>query len=400
MANMQVSIAGVVLNVQDIRANPTNYSQLLQEAKVNPGHGFCMCKSPELPLTIREREGVYHLAVRPLGGPSHESQCYFYRDLVNDHQQSIDSKNSISESESGRTSISPDFALKRKTEPNTKRNVYEPTGLLRPGQRRAAMLAILQHLWSASKNNRCYGFRRDYSKSMWHVGEAVRNCKLGAMEMETCCHLPGFSNRFPQWYQEFEEYLAAGEPPAPINSGLVIGELEVWSKTLHGVSVKLLHMPQLIYASTDLEGDLKRRFPYAFANHQHSEKVIFIGQVELTTTQNGQRRYLKLINAALMVVTADYIPVDSSHEARVTNSLIKAGRKFVKPLQVDDGIMPDFILTDTQPWCYMEVWGMATPEYLKRKAIKQAEYKKRKIPLWEWDVLHQVSIPPFPAPKV
>lgn len=67
---------------------------------------------------------------------------------------------------------------------------------------------------------------------------------------------------------------------------------------------------------------------------------------------------------AVMLTARFYIPCDSSYEVAMADHLIAAGRSFVKPLRYDgtSATFPDFVLTDTAPATYVEVWGITAGE--------------------------------------
>lgn len=90
-----------------------------------------------------------------------------------------------------------------------------------------------------------------------------------------------------------------------------------------------------------------------------------------------------------------YIPADSSYEVVMADALAARRRAFIKPLRYDtaDAVLPDFVLTDVTPAAYVEVYGIGGQEaYERRKAEKQAFYRRQAGQLIEWDVAQ-----PLPA---
>ncbi|GLZ38752.1 DUF1173 family protein [Actinokineospora sp. NBRC 105648] len=76
------------------------------------------------------------------------------------------------------------------------------------------------------------------------------------------------------------------------------------------------------------------------------------------------------------------------HEARTADALTAAGRTFLKPLHYDSGaVFPDFVLLDTTPETYLEVWGIHDrDDYETRKRAKQTHYRATGKTLLKWDV--------------
>ena len=116
----------------------------------------------------------------------------------------------------------------------------------------------------------------------------------------------------------------------------------------------------------------------------------------------------EVIDVALMVVSPRYIPLDSGYEAIIEAKLWAEKRAFIKPLRYDgeEDVFPDFLLTDVsgRDFVPLEVFGMNTPDYEARKAIKQAHYAKEygDKRWWSWDATMnnaELSIPDFPSKK-
>ena len=131
-----------------------------------------------------------------------------------------------------------------------------------------------------------------------------------------------------------------------------------------------------------------------------------IAQVELR--QGGKGVYASVIDIALMSITAEFLPVESSYERTVAELLVMQGRSFMKPLRYNasaDLVLPDFILTDTLRELPMEVFGRDDARYLQRKEEKSAHYDEQygKLGWWSWDAASQggnvSSVPSFPPAR-
>ena len=109
----------------------------------------------------------------------------------------------------------------------------------------------------------------------------------------------------------------------------------------------------------------------------------------------------RVVDAALMVTTPQWIPVDSGYEAAVVAALVAENRRFEKPLRFDAGedrVFPDFWLRDRAEDLPMEVWGRTDPDYIARKEQKIVHYDEKYGPgkWWQWDATTGSAIPPFP----
>lgn len=153
----------------------------------------------------------------------------------------------------------------------------------------------------------------------------------------------------------------------------------------------------------DLWAHVKVSFKRELAAWKSGHKVVAIVQADMPVSP----READALNIALMVVSAEWIPVESSFEAFIEEKLRKESRRFIKPLRFDsttEVVFPDFWLTDVDndhefP---MEVYGMKNPEYLARKAEKAQHYNSTHGTdgWWSWNAADdrgKMNIPPFPT---
>ncbi|WP_249673549.1 DUF1173 family protein [Pseudomonas abieticivorans] len=144
------------------------------------------------------------------------------------------------------------------------------------------------------------------------------------------------------------------------------------------------------------------------AAHARSAKAphaIFCCLAYLEKTASGV--VANVVDAAIMPVSAHWIPYASSFELQVSDELVQQKRHFIKPLRYDaatDLIFPDFILSDTQTPTPMEVFGRTDETYQQRKAEKTAYYQQHfsTCQWWHWIAQGVGSTPIIPVfpPKV
>ncbi len=164
------------------------------------------------------------------------------------------------------------------------------------------------------------------------------------------------------------------------------------------------------YLNTD--ADLWRKISNSYSTEltawRSGSEVIAILQLDRPFIgKTSKKMGANVLNVALMWVSKDaWIPVASSYELKIENELRSQNRQFIKPLRFDAKeqlVFPDFWLTDvTSGNVPMEVFGMATSQYLRRKAEKVAYYDRECGPgkWWYWDAHSDPegkAIPPFPG---
>ncbi|MEV5703572.1 DUF1173 family protein [Actinoallomurus sp. NPDC052274] len=125
--------------------------------------------------------------------------------------------------------------------------------------------------------------------------------------------------------------------------------------SLYGMRLSIRHLRSRLFASTRLADRLKRSYRAAFAEAAGAGAR----RVGLFLVERAATGRLNVVDATFMLTTASYIPGDSSFELAMAGHLAAAGRSFVKPLRYDgDAVFPDFIVIDTDPHTYVEVYGI------------------------------------------
>lgn len=384
------------IRLKDFRANPANYTGTLQASKASPGHVLCQCKPHDpLRLQLRKHGDVILVAVWPEEGPLHATECDFYRDDVKDAAAAWATKNGIEEDEQGNINIKPGFLLSRATKKAPTRSVTAtPTSASNTAARRSAGLsAILHMLWNQAQNNRWFNRPRQLSDALYHVLTVMERTELGKQKMTKCTYVAGARTNSSLSLSDFKAYLSGGESGV-VRAGLLIGEIETLEPSKFGYQFMFQKMTSAVYCSDALELALRESYPRVYAEKKYGEKIIGLLHVELTAANASGDRHYKATDAALLLTSRDYIPVDSSYESLLCNKLVDSGRRFTKPMTVEDEVLPDFILDDLNPKTFMEVWGMKTPAYLQRKQGKLDLYAKRGVRLWQWDAVSHPQNPP------
>lgn len=144
------------------------------------------------------------------------------------------------------------------------------------------------------------------------------------------------------------------------------------------------------------------RFAPQVASWRHGQKIITIMHAEPDSYHGSMR--LNVVDLALMTVSDQWIPIDSSHEGVVEAYLRENQRIFSKPLRFDadeDTTFPDFWLLDTGQATAMpmEVFGMNTEAYIRRKEKKFLHYNREYgiNKWWYWDAIGHRAGDTLPA---
>ncbi|WP_238493694.1 DUF1173 family protein [Pantoea ananatis] len=159
----------------------------------------------------------------------------------------------------------------------------------------------------------------------------------------------------------------------------------------------------------DVRLRLERSFGRELGNWRRGMKVVVIAETEPPETtfrhvdgRNRPSSCSTVIDVALMSVSPRFIPLDSGYEGMVEDRLWQEKRAFIKRLRYDgdEDVFPDFVLKDVP--CVdalpMEVFGMSSPDYLRRKQAKSAHYDSEYGAgiWWYWNAAEKSDMPAFP----
>ena len=391
----RVRLADKSLPLFVLREHATDYAALFARARAEVGHGQCLCRTPALRLVIRcSRAGRYHLAGWPGEGELHDPSCSFHKLASELSGRDAYSTEAIHESDDG-VAIRFSTALARKlSAPEPARAPTEQ----REGRTRrtVGLLGLLHWLWEGAQLT---AWHPRWRRRTWWVcharlSEQIAGCSINHEELTEALYVvPPFREEFARRNAAaFETFRVArlkrrGDTQ---RRGLILGEIRDVRETRYGVRYALAHHRGALFATAALDERLRRSYRHAFseAAAEHGARRIGLFLVELSPKDN-----VRVVDMAAMLVSKLYIPADSSHEVVMANALADAGRAYVKPVRYDgsDLVFPDFVLTDTCPHSYVEVYGIQGREaYDERKRVKQAHYQNQGSSLIEWDVTEPI----------
>ena len=268
------------------------------------------------------------------------------------------------------------------------------------------LLGLLHYLWDAAELNQWRpGFtgKRRPSLAYWLVHNAADDIWIGNVKLALQLLLPAFG-------ADTREAERNRDRTASALSGkrrmLVIAPLAAWNEGREAqmeqqMKIAGFHGMPIVYMQEGLWASTMRRFANAMSAWRNGTGAVAIAQIELRQGKHGI--YATAIDVAIMAVTAQFIPVESSYERVVAEMLVSQHRSFSKPLRFDassEQVLPDFLLTDTPKEVPMEVFGRSDTEYLKRKAAKKVYYDDKfgAQGWWYWDAVgNATNVPPFPS---
>jgi hypothetical protein len=390
------------------------WQKVLKEAY---GHADvrCLCRGAgpkRLAVKYYEFGDAYALAKFSLSGPEHAADCQYY---------SVGGAGSESGgSGAGVLDVQLDGSVKIRLEigmavRDTASDVASPADAdkpNRPGSTRQSAIklaGLLHYLWDAATLNQWRPYwagKRNFRQVFWRINQAADDVRTGNLKLVDLLLLPAMALDSPEAERNrlrVESALRAK------HRMLIIAPLASYSpereqRMTKDLAIAGFHgIPKAFMRPGQWEL-LKKRFRASVASWKAGQTAVVIAQVEVK--ERDGRQSANVIDAALMSVTQQWIPTESSHERLIAEKLVSEGRSFNKPLlynQDEDDVFPDFVLTDCASGeVPMEVFGRDDEDYLKRKADKTAYYDRQygQGGWWCWDASKcRAEAPPFPPQK-
>jgi Protein of unknown function (DUF1173) len=261
---------------------------------------------------------------------------------------------------------------------------------------------LTQLLWEQARLN--VWWPRMTGKRNWYVvhrelTRAAAGIHLrGATQrrLDTILHVPD-----PYRHDQHDEHVAALDAfitAMPERGyGIVVAEHKTITRTRRGARLQLKHLPDVrCWLTPTVLARALHSYP-CLANPPDGHLVITIACRPGRTTRD-----LDIVHLSCLLTSPEWIPVASRPEAELCALLVAGGRAFTKPLRYDahrDAVFPDFVLIDTDVDTPLEVYGMHTPAYDRRKEAKVAWYQQSGEPWWAWDLIQHPTPPPLPPSR-
>lgn len=380
------------------------------------GHGKaivrCCCKRDDTPrrLSIRYRadNDSFFLARFPETGHQHDPDCGYYSPDPSASGLGSYRRGVVEELADGKFKIKLKVGLQRRpvtdttSEPSTTESNTKA-----PGKAAMTLLGLLHFLWTVAGLERwspAMVGKRNLGRVSYFLLQAAGEVKAGRLRLADSLLVATASanDKLVDWNAKCTRAAAQKDRRLIVIAPLARYREDYETAPDRPPIMGFNGFPYL-FLDSDLWLKTKARFDYAFTAWRSGQRVIAILQCDVPAEQQGDRYASEVHDIALMVVTQEWIPVDSSYEQQVCAALVEQGRRFSKPLIFDseEATFPDFWLQDVGADFPMEVWGLNTPEYLARKHEKSEFYTETYGPegWWSWDAAASEPMPTLPASR-
>lgn len=409
-----IELHGKKFTYEQYRGDPPNFALLFAAAYTRKSRATCLCNGKHAQLYLTYRSGIYFLARMPETGHQHADHCPFYESPTQQSSRSAYSDKAIVEKDGFyQVNLGVPLTIKRQAELQERTTVNPASSTSNTSIK---LLGLLHLLWQVSSNNRWFPLlhgkpvtKRHWRNVGYFLTEAVSRIQSKNVELSDLLYIiPTFDKeRYAEQHSHFlsfmHEVLASGTEQAvklktPKLLKLVLGEIKSIEFATFNYEVRFKEFGTKFY----LNKEVYQRAADSYALGLNSVKANDARCIAMASVSSTKKGFFLIENLALMPVTQNYIPFDSSYEKRIADLLVEQSRKFEKPMHYDHQqlTLPDFELLDTHTRIPMEIYGMVgNVDYNERKRKKTAIYRDSSTPYWSWDLSHQATPPSFPAPS-
>ena len=397
---MNIVVRGKPYSLEWISDRENPKAQAILAGQLHKKTVFCYCTGKPLPLFVSHRHYKnYHLSKVEHTGPLHSPACEFFESHSGQNAQGGSKPARIVRSD-GTIDIKLDCPLRYApagaTVPRRDSKGAE-TGTSRSKRSSWTLLGLLLDAWQRGELNK-WRPSRLYSPTLNSIRKrllpVLEPVVVSGQRVRDILFIPEYINDWSTSNRVNLDRLEA-ITKTPEQFALVISTLDklVESSESSAKALRLSRVKPYLWMAPDLVQDVEKSYGTHLARAgDKSQEVVVIA-----TVRRRNENY-KVGTVAMMTVSPEFIPADSSYELQVIEHLIKEKRFFVKPLRLErEELLSDFILLDSQPYAAMEVFGMMNdPEYRQHAEGKMRAYEKRGVPLWHWDPSQQSEMPAFP----
>lgn len=382
-------------------------------------HCACRYRGSIVPLQIRPSgdSGLYHFALWPQTGPRHEPTCAFFTPDPEVSGRSGYVDGVLKEDGTGEVHVRLSLSLNRKKPPGTDETAATSSGRSgRARQRKMRALGLLHLLWERAGLSQWKPHFNGHRTIPTSLGRIIGAARL--IHTQRSLLSDSLVPIAPDPERQPRRFHAIVNARTPAHRLVMVGFIEEARKSEKHDSVTIVLTGQrdgyrtFLSANPALWEQIQKSAPWAAKEITAPARTLPVAALFLISARRVEAGKWKgsvvadIEDGAMMVLSPEFIPVDSSHELRIANALVEAERAFYKPLRFDAGrdlVLPDFILTDTlrSAGYPMEVFGRTDEAYLARKAEKTAYYDTTfgQGGWWSWDVTRGDAPPPFPEKR-
>lgn len=389
---------------QSIHADDPGLPELLASIYAARERPLCLCRTPGIEMYVAKVNEKYLVKRMPNSGSDHAPACDSYEPPpeLSGLGQVIGS--AIQENpDEGTTALKFDFALSKGASRSAPTPSDKETDSVKTDGNKLTLRGTLHYLWEEAGFNRWAPTMA--GKRSWYV---IRKYLLQAAEDKTAkgASLAGMlyipesfnaekKNEITQRRMAQMMRIATPEKGAR-RLMLVVGEVKELAQSRYGHKIVLKHLPDCHFMmNDDIHKRLLKRFDVELGLWDAIEgtHLVMIGTFSI-----GPTGVASLEEVALMCVTENWIPFESTFEKMALDALTQQNRRFMKGMRYN---LPSTrplacaVASDTEPQptaMYVLPPG-ASEDYA---AAVEDLIGESKLASWKWEA-GSAPMPPLPA---
>ncbi len=353
-----------------------------------PRRVFCMCKSPEVGMSVHLLRGTYHLWCMPGTASQHASDCVHYEPPLSISGKAHVMGSAIDESQEGEVILRLDFPLTKiagRAPPTPKEGVPETA---KADPTKLTMRGLLHYLWQEAGFHK-WSPKMQGKRSAWvfhkYLMLAAANKRMRAGSLSDLLVIPqpegyGRENTVGAAHTSLKLARASTDASGARRLALVLGEVHGFETGSITNKVRLVNMnDQSLELPDELYKKLQRAFGVQLSLWEPGQnKLIMLASFYTGTAGNAAVSELVLMN-----VTNELMPFESLYERHLVEVLTKKGRRFTKSLRFNLSVkapIASVVLTDTEQPCALFIQNPGADSDAYKGCLAEAEQEG----LWTW----------------
>ncbi len=394
------------INGKSIHSDDPAMGELLASIYKSGDRPLCMCSVSGVEMYVAKLDERYLIKRMPNSGGEHAPSCDSYEPPAELSGLGEVIGSAIQEDpEEGTVALKFAFSMSKGASRSAPEGSGKEVDSVKTDGSKLSLRGTLHYLWEEAGFNRWSPHMA--GKRSWYV---IRKYLLQAAEDKTAkgANLGGMLYMPEQFSPERKDEITqrrlgkmsqiAAADKGPKRLMLVIGEVKELAKSRYGHKVVLKHLPDFHFMmNDDIHKRLLKRFEVELGLWDAIENshLLMIGTFGI-----GMTGVASLEEMALMCVTENWIPFESTFEKMVLDAMTQQGRRFTKGLRYN---LPSArplacaVASDTepQPTAMYVLQPGASDEFAQAMDELIAESK---LPFWKWVAGDEV-MPPLPGQK-
>ena len=339
----------------EVSAHDPDFERIIAEAYVRRERPRCLCNRHErLYLYIAKRSEKYVLARWPGSGNNHAPDCDHYEapDFLNGLGQ-LRGNAIVDDNDTGETFLKFGFPLSKAAARAAPSAITNDKPVVKATVQRLTMRGVLHYLWDRAQLT--HWAPKMENKRNWYVVRrelmsALVNCKVRGEPLAKVVYVP------ETFYKDKKEEISGRRRE---NLGLarasreaimvVVGEIKDFRKSALGEQVFVKHLPDWPFL---LDEQMAKRFHERFKTEEalHAGSVGRTKLVMAASFAIGRAGYAEIFEISVIVVSNQWLPVESMDELDLVDKAVAESRRFAKGLRFNldvDRRVASLVLTDT-----------------------------------------------------